>query len=106
MESGSQSESEQGRERRRLHHSGESNSSSESGSQSGSESESQQASAEVKDRQPVKKKDNLSDVKKVNKARPVLQTSLLELYYAGLKGRCRVGNKLKPNAKSVVYANM
>ncbi|XP_038857182.1 chromodomain-helicase-DNA-binding protein 2 isoform X2 [Salvelinus namaycush] len=70
LESGSQSESEQGRERRRLHHSGESNSSSESGSQSGSESESQQASAEVKDRQPVKKKDNLSDVKKMWEEHP------------------------------------
>uniref|UniRef100_A0A4W5MY76 Chromodomain helicase DNA binding protein 2 n=1 Tax=Hucho hucho TaxID=62062 RepID=A0A4W5MY76_9TELE len=70
LESGSQSESEQGRERRRLHHSGESNSSSESGSQSGSESESQQASAEVKDRPPVKKKDNLSDVKKMWEEHP------------------------------------
>lgn len=70
-ESGSQSESEHGSERRRSHHS-ESNSTSESGSHSESESEStgsksQRASAEAKDK-PVKKKDNLADVKKVNEA--------------------------------------
>ncbi|KAK6318247.1 hypothetical protein J4Q44_G00115380 [Coregonus suidteri] len=69
-ESGSQSESEQGRERRRSHHSGESNSSSESGSQSGSQSESQQALAEVNDKPPVKKKDNLADVKKMWEEHP------------------------------------
>ncbi|CAB1323162.1 unnamed protein product [Coregonus sp. 'balchen'] len=64
------SESEQGRERRRSHHSGESNSSSESGSQSGSQSESQQALAEVNDKPPVKKKDNLADVKKMWEEHP------------------------------------
>uniref|UniRef100_A0A8C8F3N7 DNA helicase n=1 Tax=Oncorhynchus tshawytscha TaxID=74940 RepID=A0A8C8F3N7_ONCTS len=69
-EYGSQSESEQGRERRRSHHSGESNSSSESGSQSGSQSESQQASAEVNDKPPVKKRDNLADVKKMWEEHP------------------------------------
>uniref|UniRef100_A0A671KT03 Chromodomain-helicase-DNA-binding protein 2-like n=1 Tax=Sinocyclocheilus anshuiensis TaxID=1608454 RepID=A0A671KT03_9TELE len=64
---GSQSESEQGSDRARSRHS-ESNSTSdsESHSESGSEStgsKSRQTSAQVKDK-PVRKKDNLADVKK------------------------------------------
>ncbi|XP_036399292.1 chromodomain-helicase-DNA-binding protein 2 isoform X2 [Megalops cyprinoides] len=72
-DSGSQSESEQGSERGRSHHS-ESNSTSESESHSESESEStgsksQHAAVEVKDK-PVKKKDNLADVKKMWEEHP------------------------------------
>ncbi|KAG7468199.1 hypothetical protein MATL_G00140300 [Megalops atlanticus] len=72
-DSGSQSESEQGSERGRSHRS-ESNSTSESESHSESESEStesksQHAPVEVKDK-PVKKKDNLADVKKMWEEHP------------------------------------
>uniref|UniRef100_A0A671KNT6 Chromodomain-helicase-DNA-binding protein 2-like n=1 Tax=Sinocyclocheilus anshuiensis TaxID=1608454 RepID=A0A671KNT6_9TELE len=72
-ESGSQSESEQGSDRARSRHS-ESNSTSdsESHSESGSEStgsKSRQTSAQVKDK-PVRKKDNLADVKKMWEEHP------------------------------------
>ena len=68
-ESGSQSESDHGSERKQRAHHSESNSSSESESHSESEGEStgsksQQAAAEVKDK-PVRKKESLADVKKV-----------------------------------------
>ncbi|KAJ8417551.1 hypothetical protein AAFF_G00223940 [Aldrovandia affinis] len=67
-ESGSQSESEQGSGRVPSRHS-ESNSTSESESRSESGSETQNASAEVKDK-PVRKKDNLADVKKMWEEHP------------------------------------
>lgn len=72
-ESGSQSESEQGSDRARSRHS-ESNSTSDSEShfESGSEStgsKSRQTSAQVKDK-PVRKKDNLADVKKMWEEHP------------------------------------
>ena len=68
-ESGSQSESDHGSERKQRAHHSESNSSSESESHSESEGEStgsksQLAAAEVKDK-PVRKKESLADVKKV-----------------------------------------
>ncbi|KAK7152198.1 hypothetical protein R3I94_008501 [Phoxinus phoxinus] len=72
-ESGSQSESEQGSDRARSRRS-ESNSTSDSGShfESGSEStgsKSRQNSTQVKDK-PVRKKDNLADVKKMWEEHP------------------------------------
>ncbi|XP_030648443.1 chromodomain-helicase-DNA-binding protein 2 [Chanos chanos] len=84
-ESGSQSESEQGSERARSHHS-ESNSTSDSESHSESESgstgsKSRQVSTEVKDK-PVRKKDNLADVKKMWEEHP-------DVYGVRRSNRCR-----------------